>query len=140
MSRGLICVVAAGALACAGCGTARRGDVAEIKRVVADYRHAVADGDGARACALSTREGQANDVRHGRDYRVRECRDLAVVISALAREEELDELRALRLVRVKVDGDRAVGRLEGFRRLERSGPTYLRRVHGNWLIDAPRTR
>ena len=140
MSRGLICVVAAGALACAGCGTARPGDVAEIKRVVADYRHAVADGDGARACALMTREGQANEVRLGREYGVRECRDLAPVISALADKEDLDELRALRLVRVKVDGDRAVGRLEGFRRLERSGPTYLRRVHGHWLIDAPRTR
>jgi hypothetical protein len=140
MSRGLICIVAAGALAFAGCGTARRGDVDEIKRVAVDYNRALADGDGERACALMTREGQANVVRLGRDYRARECRDLAVVISALADKEQLDELRALRLVRVKVDGDRAVGQFEGMRLLEGTGVTDLRRVHGKWLIDAPRTR
>jgi hypothetical protein len=142
MSRGLICALAAGAVALAGCGASGGGadsrDVANVKKVVAAYGRAVADGDGRRACALMTAQGRADVVRSNREFGVRRCNEVATVFRGMATSDQLDELRALRLARVDIHGDRAVGRLVGLRALERSGDTRLRRVGGRWLIDAPR--
>src|SRR4051794_26855626 len=125
--------VLAAALVAGGCGAGN--DVAQINKVVGDYGRALAAGDGDRACAMLTPRARAHLVRANPMLGLRECRLVVRIVPAMFTDDQLRELRHLRLEDAKITGDRAVGRHAGLHALERTGDPRLRRIDGRWLID-----
>ena len=131
MRYGMAVGILAAGLISGGCG----GDAPQISKVIGAYGRALAAGDGDRACRLMTAEGRASIVRDNASTGVRSCRVLAPLVTTMATEDELRDLRHLRLQRVKVTGDRAVGQMAEAHALERTGHARLRRISGRWLLD-----
>ena len=131
MRYGMAVGILAAGLIIGGCG----GETSEINKVIGAYGRALAAGDGDRACRLMTAEGRASIVRDNKWSGVRSCRELAPLLKTMATEEELRDLRHLRLKGVKVTGDRAVGQMAEAHALTRTGDARLRRIDGRWLLD-----
>lgn len=123
--------------ALAGCGGDGRGgdgrgaDERAVAEAVRGYLAAVAERDGARACAHLTRNAQLGVFEFRRVHAAPDHPDEACAEVVRETAARLDEarLRDAAVEEVAVDGDRATARVAGAEAL-------LRRVGGRWLIDA----
>ena len=132
-------LAAVAALLASGCGGDDAGDRAqrdreEVLATVKDYHEAIAAGEHTRACAKLTPEGQRRLRRYARD--APKCATAVKRFKAdLARfGSPAAELRAARVRKLEVDGDRA---LTEVRIRLGDQPTGLRRLDDTWLVDVP---
>ena len=103
----LIAMIGACALGLvAGCGGG--SDESKVKETGEAYYHAYAKGDGERACALLTAEGQKAVGVGGSD-----CKEAIAAIDGLAKDPDIaDKLKDASIVNVKVSGSSATADAE----------------------------
>lgn len=125
--------LAAGALlgALSGCGGA--SDKEQVRGTLKAYFDAVVNGDGHGACARLSRSGQ-RDLIHS-VAASRTCAQAVTQYRAGLTPAQRAQLRAVRVERVMVDGDRATAYIRGVPGV-RSGS--LEREEGSWKVAARR--
>jgi cyclophilin family peptidyl-prolyl cis-trans isomerase len=111
----------------AGCGSS---DEDKIKSVLKDYNAALVDGDGKKACGLFTTEGQkklaASLKELAPNAKSGECAQLVRDISTTISADNGKRIKAIKISKVKVDGDKASA-LSGVE-------TQLAKQSGDWKI------
>lgn len=116
-----------------GCGGS---DEDQIRDAYVDFAEAFADADGEKVCDMLTRAGKRDVVAAG--VVVGGGGDCPRTVKSLARlfdNGDLTALREAKVTKVTIDKDRAV--VQGTANLdENAKPTQLRKVEGEWLIDA----
>lgn len=114
-----------------GCGGA--SDQERVRTTLKAYFGAVVQGDGRAACARLSRSGRRDLIRSVAASRT--CEQAVTQYQAGLTPAQRTQLRAVRVERVTVDGDRATAYVSGVPGV-RSGA--LEREDGEWKVAARR--
>lgn len=126
-------VLAAGALALAPTGCGGSSDQTQVRGTLKAYFGAVVRGDGRGACARLSRSGRRDLLRSVAGAQT--CEQAVAQYRAGLTPAQRAQLRAVRVERVAVEGDRATAYVSGVAGV-RSGS--LEREGGSWKVAARR--
>jgi hypothetical protein len=104
--RGAAIMVTAAALVAAGCGGGL-DDTAKVKQTMTRYLSAVAAGDGATACSLLTRSGQAAFERFMRAAAAGSCPLIVTLFNARLPAQVKTALRHAQIKKITIHGNTA---------------------------------
>ena len=126
-------LLAAAALALAGCGSSPES---EVRSTVQDFLNAFAGGDGAKACSLLTDNARQRFAAHLQPLTgTNDCVKAMVAIKAAAGPAVMGALKRSRISDVRVRGDRATAKVTSG---SGSRIAFLLKQRGNWrLVEVP---
>jgi hypothetical protein len=115
-------------LVLAGCGSS---DEDALRETFTTYREAFEQGDGERACAQLTEKSRSE---FATSIAAKTCPDAVAKARKALSADERAQFRALRVEKVKVDGERGVVTVTGRTKEPASGWRMVKE-DGTWLLD-----
>ena len=122
------------AIATLGCGSGG-SDEDKIRDTHRAFSEAVADGEGDEACALMTSEARQEALGAGVFLGGGDCAEVLSKFKGLLDKGDLEELRNSKVTNVTITGETALVRASSDID-DDDDPTRMRKVSGDWLIDA----
>jgi hypothetical protein len=124
-----------------GCGSKPKSDADKVKDTMTGFLKAVGDGDGGKACAMTTQSGREKLMRAAKG--VLSCESVIAAIASKLPDEAKTGLKNAKVQRATVRGNTATvldqditstkGNVRAF--LTTGTPTKFIKQGGNWKIS-----